>query len=180
MRIKYKPIILAVALIALLSFVSKAGAVSSNNPFQATISVVEQMIANALAPLNNLLNNHEQRILELENNVEALETRIEQLEATPTPTITPTPIVTPTPDLRPFEATINRDGNQFTVTSNKIITDCRYRSSSPSGGITITTNSGNLADGTSTCVMTLSNTGWSYTITVKDETGEAKSFSGTV
>jgi len=38
MRIKYKPIIVVVALLALLSFTSKVGAVSSNNPFQATIT----------------------------------------------------------------------------------------------------------------------------------------------
>jgi hypothetical protein len=179
MKIKSGLIVVAIALLVLVGFASKVGAVSSNNPFQATIAVVEQMIANALTPLNDLLDNHEQRITELENNVQELETRIEQLEATPTPTITPTPIVTPTPDLRPFEASLSREGNKFTVVSNKIITDCRYTSTSPTGNLEITGGSNN-ANGTNTCEVNLSNTGWSYTITVKDETGDAKSFSGTI
>ena len=180
MKLKYKPLILALALLALLSFTSKAGAASSNKPIQVTIAVVEQMIANALTPLNNLLNNHEQRIAELENNVQDLETRIEQLEATATPTTTPTPVVTPTPDLRPFEASLTREGNKFTIVSNKIITDCRYQVRTTSGSITVTLNSGNISNGTNVCEFNLSDTGSSYTITVKDETGDTKSFSGTV
>jgi hypothetical protein len=179
MKSKYTSIIMAVALLGLLSFTSKVRAVSSNNPFQATIAVVEQMIANALTPLHNSFDNQEQRINELEKNVQELETRIEQLEATPTPTVTPTPFVTPTPDLRPFEASISREGNKFTIVSNKIITDCRYTSKSPTGNLGITGGSKN-ANGTNTCELTLLNPGWSYTIAVKDETGEAKTFSGTI
>ena len=178
MNIKNRLVILVLVLFTLFSLNSRVQAASPNNPFQVTLVIVEQMITNALAPLNNLLDNHEQRIAELEDDVQELEARIEQLEATPTPTITPTPIVTPTPDLRPFDATLTVDGTSFTIMSNKIITDCRYSSTSIGGNISV--SSGNLANGTNTCVFNLLNSGWTYTVTVKDETGDTKSFSGTV
>lgn len=158
MKNRYKLLVLAVAILGLLNFSSKVYAAPTNNPFQATIAVVEQMILNALTPLNTSLNNHEERIAELESNVQELETRIEQLEATPTPTVTPTPILTPTPDLLPFEASLSREGNKFTIVSNKIITDCRYTSKSPTGNLEITGGSNN-ANGTNTCELTLLNSG---------------------
>lgn len=170
------------ALLGFLNFASKVGAAPSNNPFQATIATLEQMIANAVAPLNNLLNNHDQRIAELENTVEDLEARVEILEATPTPTatFTPTPIVTPTPDLRPFEASLSREGNQFIITSNKIIKDCRYRISTSNGSVTTTVISQNTANGTNICSFSSTSTGSSYSITVKDELGDTKTFNGTI
>lgn len=180
MKIRNKPIILVLTLLALLSYASQVKAVSSNNPFHATLTAVEQMIADALTPLNSLLDNHEQRISELENNVQELESRVEQLETTPTPTNTPKPIATPTPDLRLFDVSISREGDIFTIVANKVIVDCRYTTSISNGGITNSVHSGNIANGTNVCEFSLTSTGASYTITVKDETGDTKSFSGTV
>jgi hypothetical protein len=105
-----------------------------------------------------------------------------EVTAAPNPTSIPTqipsPSPTPTPDLRPFEASSSRDGNKAIVTANKIIAECSFTTSSPSGNLSI--NSNDKANGTNTCEVDLSNSGWSYSITVKSESGETKTFGGIV
>ena len=102
--------------------------------------------------------------------------------ATPTPTSTPTSTPslspTPTPDTEQFEATSTRDGNKVIITANRVIADCRYSLSPPSGNPTISSN--NTANGTTTCEVNLTNSGWNYGITVKSESGETLNFRGTV
>ena len=87
-NIKY---IILIALIFLFSLstpivIKNVSAAPSNNPIFATIQTVQQMITDALTPINNLLNNHEERLDELESKVTELEGKINELEVTPTPT----------------------------------------------------------------------------------------------
>jgi hypothetical protein len=102
MRKKY--LLIFPLLLASLVFVPKLYAAPSSNPIFATIDKVQQIITDALTPLNNLLGNHEERIDNLENKVSELEEKINELQITPTPILTPTLTPTPTPiPLEPFD-----------------------------------------------------------------------------
>ena len=115
---------------------TKAFATPVNNPIFATIQVVQKMISEAISPIQNLLNNHEERIQNLESKVTELEERVKNLEVTPTPTSIPTPTLTPTPtsDLTPFEVQFSIvdaiDFDKGTAQANKLIKSCTYGSSS--------------------------------------------------
>lgn len=86
-------------------------AAPSNNPIFATIEEVKQMISDAISPILQTLNNHDERIINLENQVTDLQQRVSLLENPPTPTLTPTPTLPQFPGLdEDFnESTLNTD-----------------------------------------------------------------------
>lgn len=93
MKIKINLFILGLFLLFSLLIIlpPPAKAASFNNPIITTIKSIEKIIKEALVPIQKILDNHEKRITNLENQLADLQQRVSSLENLPTPTVIPTP-----------------------------------------------------------------------------------------